>query len=74
LPQDPVSTNLFSCLVKVKAGSDELVTLFGTRDESLPPMRDAVGNLANRFWIVVVVRQQRLGTLPDVDSAGVSFL
>ena len=66
--------HLFSSLVEVKASSDELVTLFSARDESLPSVGDAVRDVANGLRVVVVVGQESLCPLPDVDSAGVGFL
>ena len=65
---------LFSSLVEVKACCDELVTLFSAREESLPSVRDAVRDVTNGLRVVVVVRQESLGSLPDMDCAGVSFL
>jgi hypothetical protein len=67
-------TNLFSRFVEVQTSRDEFVTLFSSRDELLPSMCDAVGDVANRLRVVVVVPQQRLGPLPNVNGTCVRFL
>ena len=50
------------------------MTLFGTRNELLPSVCDAVRDVPDRLGVVVVVCQQRLGTLTDMNGTGVSFL
>ena len=50
------------------------MTLFGSRDKLLPSVCDAVRDVPDRLGVVVVVRQQRLGTLTDMNGTGVSFL
>ena len=67
-------SHLFRRLVEVEACRDELVTLFGTCDELLPSMRDAVRDVAHGLRVVMVVGQERLCPLADVYRAGVSFL
>jgi len=65
---------LFSGFVEIETSCDEFVTLFGPRHKLLPSVCDAVRDVSDRLRVVVVVRQQRLGTLADVYSTGVSFL